>query len=71
MVLTCEGLCILHCTRVDEDKIDHNINIPFSILPALEDGYFSDTILMSANNKQVIPARPYRLLVVIVFVVSV
>lgn len=53
LTMTCDSWCILHCKRIYEDCIDKYHSIPFSLLPALEDGYFSDLTLVSSNKKQV------------------
>ncbi|KAJ8954724.1 hypothetical protein NQ318_011417 [Aromia moschata] len=52
VVLTCDGLCTLHCVRANDNSPDEAYNIPFTLLPALEDGYFSDITITSSNNKQ-------------------
>lgn len=51
--MACESWCMLHCKRIFEESIDKSHNIQFSLLPALEDGYFSDLIITSSNKKQV------------------
>lgn len=43
---------MLHCKRVQEDPSEENFDSPFSLLPALEDGYFSDIKLVASNNKE-------------------
>lgn len=43
---------MLHCKRVYEEPQDDTPNTTFSLLPALEDGYFSDIALRAANNKE-------------------
>lgn len=53
VVLTCEGWCMLQCKRVSEEPSEPFINPTFSLLPALEDGYFSDLTITAANKKQV------------------
>ncbi|GLV35944.1 uncharacterized protein CBL_09838 [Carabus blaptoides fortunei] len=52
VVLSCEGWCMVQCKRVTEDQIEPVINPVFSLLPALEDGYFHDLIILAANKKQ-------------------
>ncbi|XP_067013462.1 uncharacterized protein [Anabrus simplex] len=52
MLLTCEGWCLLHCKRVAEAEPDPPVDSNFSLLPALEDGYFSDLSITASNNKQ-------------------
>lgn len=43
---------MLHCKRVQEDPNEENFDSRFSLLPALEDGYFSDIKLVASNNKE-------------------
>lgn len=43
---------MLYCKRVKEDPSDQDSSIPFSLLPALEDGYFSDIKIIAYNNKE-------------------
>jgi hypothetical protein len=50
--MTCEAWCMLHCKRVYEESTHKYHSVPFSLLPALEDGYFSDLTLTSSNKKQ-------------------
>ncbi|KDR13429.1 uncharacterized protein LOC110835411 [Zootermopsis nevadensis] len=52
MLLTCEGWYDLHCKRVVASEPEPPVDSPFSLLPALEDGYFSDLSIMASNNKQ-------------------
>lgn len=52
MTLTCEGWYHLQCKRIVKNEPD-NPDSPFSLLPALEDGYFSDLTITAMNNKQV------------------
>ncbi|KYB25250.1 uncharacterized protein LOC100141518 [Tribolium castaneum] len=52
LTMTCESWCMLHCKRIYEDATDKYHSIPFSLLPALEDGYFSDLTIVSSNKKQ-------------------
>lgn len=52
-MLTCEGWCTLKCKRVKDEPLEQNFNSPFSLLPALEDGYFSDITISAANGKEV------------------
>ena len=54
LVLKCDNWCILQCKRINDETIEENVCTSFTLLPALEDGYFSDVELVSANNKQVI-----------------
>ncbi|XP_044732009.1 uncharacterized protein LOC123294888 [Chrysoperla carnea] len=52
MIMMCEGWCVLNCKRVNEDNSQTCTDVPFSLLPALEDGYFSDLCISSDNNKK-------------------
>lgn len=52
VTLTCEEWGMLHCKRIQEDPNEENFDSPFSLLPALEDGYFSDIKLVASNNKE-------------------
>lgn len=53
VILTCDEWGMLHCKRVHEEQHDDNLSVPFSLLPALEDGYFSDITLVANNNREV------------------
>ena len=53
MLLTCEGWWCLHCKRVVASDPEPPVDSSFSLLPALEDGYFSDLSITASNNKQV------------------
>lgn len=44
---------MLKCKRIVDEPLEQNFNAPFALLPALEDGYFSDVCIRSANNKEV------------------
>ncbi|KAK7869304.1 hypothetical protein R5R35_012870 [Gryllus longicercus] len=52
MILSCDGWCVLHCKRIAETEPDPPIDSTFSLLPALEDGYFSDLSITACNSKQ-------------------
>ncbi|KAJ8913824.1 hypothetical protein NQ315_003733 [Exocentrus adspersus] len=56
VTLTCEGLCVLHCTRCKDEassETEASCSVPyFTLLSALEDGYFSDITITASNNKQ-------------------
>ncbi|XP_017785530.1 PREDICTED: uncharacterized protein LOC108568763 isoform X2 [Nicrophorus vespilloides] len=52
MTLICEGWCVLDCKRIADICTDDGTNRPFSLLQALEEGYFSDLTLTAANLKQ-------------------
>ncbi|XP_047118625.1 uncharacterized protein LOC124799129 [Schistocerca piceifrons] len=51
MVLTCDAWCMLRCKRVVESDPDPPGDAPFSLLPALEDGYFSDVSITASNGR--------------------
>lgn len=51
--LTCDEWGTLHCKKVLEEPQDTTLNTTFSLLPALEDGYFSDIKIIADNNKEV------------------
>lgn len=55
MLMTCEGWCLLHCRRKPTSEPSEVLDAPFSLLPALEDGYFSDLAIVASNNKKVKP----------------
>lgn len=52
LLLSSEGLYTLRCKRVNDDISQHSHFIPFSLVIALEDGYFSDFVIKSSNNKE-------------------
>ncbi|GFG38681.1 hypothetical protein Cfor_08266 [Coptotermes formosanus] len=52
MVLMCEGWYQLHCKRVAASDPEPLTDSSFSLLPALEDGYFSDLSITASNSKQ-------------------
>lgn len=52
VVLTCDGWCMLHCKCIQEEPSECALNTTFSLLPALEDGYFGDIKIVASNNKQ-------------------
>ncbi len=52
MILSFESCIILTCKRVIINHHTH-LDFPFSLLPALEDGYFSDFELCTANGQKV------------------
>uniref|UniRef100_A0A1L8DML4 BTB domain-containing protein n=1 Tax=Nyssomyia neivai TaxID=330878 RepID=A0A1L8DML4_9DIPT len=49
MVLNCEGWCFLSCRRMREDQTIVQ-DCPFSLLPALQEGYFADVIIKSSES---------------------
>ncbi|KAK9873149.1 hypothetical protein WA026_021382 [Henosepilachna vigintioctopunctata] len=53
VILSSESfLYTLHCKRVPEEVSEDNYQVPFSLLTALEEGYFSDLVITSKNEKQ-------------------
>ncbi|XP_044754508.1 uncharacterized protein LOC123313618 [Coccinella septempunctata] len=52
VILRAEGLYTLYCKRVPDEISEEKYQIPFSLLPALEEGFFSDVTLFSANKKE-------------------
>ncbi|XP_075220250.1 uncharacterized protein LOC142323850 isoform X2 [Lycorma delicatula] len=52
MMMTCDGWCLLHCKRASPSEPAPVLDSPFSFLPALEDGYFSDLSITASNNKK-------------------
>nr|CAD7264660.1 unnamed protein product [Timema shepardi] len=52
MLLSCESWCLLQCRRVFSGEFNSPVLSTFSLLPALEEGYFSDLTITAANNKQ-------------------
>ncbi|XP_074026270.1 uncharacterized protein isoform X2 [Leptinotarsa decemlineata] len=50
--LSCEGLCTIHCIKVADEVPSNNLTSLFSLLPALEDGYFSDITIRSSNSRE-------------------
>ncbi|XP_034251805.1 uncharacterized protein LOC117651669 isoform X2 [Thrips palmi] len=44
--------CCLRCKRVPTEELEPLLDAPFTLHPALEDGYFSDITLTAANGKQ-------------------
>jgi hypothetical protein len=53
MLLTCEGWCLLQCRRLAGVEPEVPLDFPFSLLPALEEGFFSDVTIRADNNKKV------------------
>lgn len=51
MTLLFENWCILNCIWVKNGFVDTHCNIPFTLLPALDEGYFSDLVVISDNDK--------------------
>lgn len=45
--------CCLRCKRVPTEELEPLLDAPYTLHPALEDGYFSDATLTAANGKQV------------------
>ena len=52
MVLSIESCIILTCKLVSSQQ--SQLDFPFSLLPALEDGYFSDLELCTSDGYKVI-----------------
>ncbi|XP_045474802.1 uncharacterized protein LOC123680773 [Harmonia axyridis] len=52
VILKAEGLYTLHCKRVPDEISEDKYQVSFTLLPALEEGFFSDVTLISSNNKQ-------------------
>ncbi|XP_046685129.1 uncharacterized protein LOC124370870 [Homalodisca vitripennis] len=52
MLMTCEGWCLLHCRRTTTSEPGNAMDASFSLLPALEDGYFSDLTIVASNDKK-------------------
>lgn len=52
IIIISEGWCSLRCKRLDDVHPEDPIELPFSLLPALEDSYFSDLTITASNNKQ-------------------
>nr|CAD7448516.1 unnamed protein product [Timema bartmani] len=57
MLLSCESWCLLQCRRVFSGEFNSPVLSTFSLLPALEEGYFSDLTITAANNKQEVVLR--------------
>ncbi|GAB0094528.1 uncharacterized protein DMENIID0001_098400 [Sergentomyia squamirostris] len=49
MVLNCEGWCFLSCRRLREDQTIIQ-DCPFTLLSALQEGYFADVIIKSSEG---------------------
>ncbi|RZF40536.1 hypothetical protein LSTR_LSTR000415 [Laodelphax striatellus] len=47
-----EGWCTLQCKLVNTAELNQISEAPFSLLPALEDGYFSDLTITASNSKK-------------------
>lgn len=52
MMMTSDGWCLLHFKRACPAEPTPVLDGPFSFLPALEDGYFSDLSITASNNKK-------------------
>ncbi|XP_054262009.1 uncharacterized protein LOC128985991 isoform X2 [Macrosteles quadrilineatus] len=52
MLMICDGWCVLHCRRSSATEPSQTSDATFSLLPALEDGYFSDLTIASSNEKK-------------------
>lgn len=47
-----ESSYIMYCRKVDSIHTEDLIELPFSLLPALEDSYFSDLSIVASNNRE-------------------
>lgn len=47
---------MVKCKRITDEQVEPIVNPTFSLLPALEDGYFHDLNITAANKKQVLPS---------------
>lgn len=54
MTLRNDHWCCLRCKRIPVEELEPLLDVPFTLLPALEDGYFSDISISSSNGKQVL-----------------
>nr|XP_022318373.1 uncharacterized protein LOC111121395 isoform X2 [Crassostrea virginica] len=50
MLLTCERCCILQCQKVKSEEME--LDSPYSFMPALEEGFFSDLIIRSKSGRE-------------------
>jgi hypothetical protein len=53
-LINTDGWCALHCRRIKviaEPEVP--LDFPFSMLPALEEGFFSDVTIAADNGKEV------------------
>lgn len=53
MTLRNDLWCCLRCKRIPLEELEPLLDSPYSLLPALEDGYFSDINITATNGKQV------------------
>ncbi|XP_060529627.1 uncharacterized protein LOC132704030 [Cylas formicarius] len=51
IILTSDDLCEMDCIHVDEPSDLDSYDAPYTLLAALEDGYFSDITITASNNK--------------------
>ncbi|KAJ1530441.1 hypothetical protein ONE63_005346 [Megalurothrips usitatus] len=52
MTLKNELWCCLYCKRIPSEELEPQFDVPYSLLPALENGFFSDTTIAASNGKQ-------------------
>jgi hypothetical protein len=55
VLINTDGWCALHCRRIKvvaEPEVP--LDFPFSLLPALEEGFFSDVTIIADNGKEVL-----------------
>jgi hypothetical protein len=56
VLINTDGWCALHCRRIKviaEPEVVP-LDFPFSMLPALEEGFFSDVTITADNGKEVL-----------------
>ncbi|XP_022918430.2 uncharacterized protein [Onthophagus taurus] len=52
MILRCEGWCIMQCNRIENEPPEKYMMLPFVLMKALDEGYFSDLTITASNNKK-------------------
>ncbi|XP_076252355.1 uncharacterized protein LOC143191312 isoform X3 [Rhynchophorus ferrugineus] len=52
IILSGDDLCEMDCRHVDEPLNSNRYSAPYSLLPALEEGYFSDATITAKNKRQ-------------------
>lgn len=53
VLINTDGWCALHCRRIKVVEPEVPLDFPFSVLPALEEGFFSDVTIKADNGKEV------------------
>jgi hypothetical protein len=54
VLINTDGWCALHCRRIKNiAEPEVPLDFPFSMLPALEEGFFSDVTIAAENGKEV------------------